>query len=307
MISVPRNDGPQRFVGERMLVVPRGRARSFLQLPTSPGIVVTDCGYFPRAAHHHRARMDPIAEAIVIACVEGRGWCDTGFGRVLVGPGQILLMPPGQVHAYGADDDDPWTVWWVHIAGPTLPAFLEAHGVTGTNPVQEPAAFFEITTLLSTIVATLEPDLTAANLTRAAGTAWQLVCTIVSDRPASPGVGSAVEAAAAVIRRDLTTKAASARFAAGAHVSVSHFSTQFRRRFGMSVQTYQLHARMARARELFDIRALSVTEVAKTVGYTDPLYFTRQFTRLHGVSPSVYRSGDRGEAVVADSAPLSRA
>ncbi|QHC58729.1 AraC family transcriptional regulator [Rathayibacter sp. VKM Ac-2760] len=255
--------------------------------------MVTDCGYFPRAAGHFRTRMDPIAEAIVIACVEGRGWCDTGSGRIEIGPGDVLVVPPGRAHAYGAAGGDPWTVWWLHAAGDSLSAFLRAHGMTEADPVRRPVTFFTVTGLLARVVTAMEEDLTTANLTRAAGTAWHLLSVIVADRPAHRDLAGILEAAAASLRSDLMTKASAAQFAAASHVSVSHFSAQFRLRFGMSVQGYQLQIRMSRARELFDVQRLPVGEVARAVGYSDPLYFSRQFSRLHGVSPSMYRSGRR--------------
>jgi len=34
----------------------------------------------------------------------------------------------------------------------------------------------------------------------------------------------------------------------------------------------------------------SVATIARQVGYDDPLYFSRIFRRVHGVSPSEYRN-----------------
>lgn len=36
-----------------------------------------------------------------------------------------------------------------------------------------------------------------------------------------------------------------------------------------------------------------VYEVARTVGYRDPFYFTRVFTKFNGLSPSEYRKTTR--------------
>jgi transcriptional regulator GlxA family with amidase domain len=51
---------------------------------------------------------------------------------------------------------------------------------------------------------------------------------------------------------------------------------------------------MARARTLLDTTAMPIAEVASAVGYTDPLYFSRHFRRIHGVNPSGYRAQRKG-------------
>ncbi len=298
LASSPRADEHPVYLGQRMLVVPRAQVAGFLADHRSPGLAVSDCGYFPRADRHFRARVDPIPELVLVACMDGRGWIDTGSGSHEVGPGQMLVIPPHRLHAYGAVDDDPWTVWWVHLTGKALAGFSAAHDLDDpARVVREPTSFFEIASLMAQIVAVLEVDMTVSSLTRAAGTGWHLLSLLATD-PARSGRPSSemLEAVAAAIRDDLITKASASRFAAGAHMSVSHFSTLFRERFGVSVQTYQLNIRMARARELFDVQRLSVAEVARTVGYDDALYFSRQFARVHGIPPSAYRAGARGAA-----------
>lgn len=57
--------------------------------------------------------------------------------------------------------------------------------------------------------------------------------------------------------------------------------------------------RMEHADELLRTTDKPVKEIAVNCGYGDPLYFTRVFSKTHGMSPTRYRSG-RG----ADGAPL---
>jgi quercetin dioxygenase-like cupin family protein len=43
----------------------------------------------------------------LIVVVSGRGWVQTAGERVAVGPGDVVLTPPGELHTHGADDDSP--------------------------------------------------------------------------------------------------------------------------------------------------------------------------------------------------------
>jgi AraC family transcriptional regulator, transcriptional activator of pobA len=46
---------------------------------------------------------------------------------------------------------------------------------------------------------------------------------------------------------------------------------------------------MAEARTILEETDLPVAEIARRVGVFDPSYFSRQFTRIHGISPRKWR------------------
>ena len=79
-----------------------------------------------------------------------------------------------------------------------------------------------------------------------------------------------------------------------AGLSVSHYSALFRRATGYGALEYQTRLRMGTARDLLDTTGRPIASVAAQVGFSDPLYFSRQFHRIHGMSPTEYRSHDKG-------------
>jgi len=68
-----------------------------------------------------------------------------------------------------------------------------------------------------------------------------------------------------------------------------HLTTVVRRRTGRTVQEWIIERRMAEARGLLSETDLPVAEVARRVGVPDPGYFSRLFTRAHGISPRNWR------------------
>ena len=82
-----------------------------------------------------------------------------------------------------------------------------------------------------------------------------------------------------------------ADLAARLGVSEAYISRAFRRVTGMALWDYVNHYRVARACELLDRTALSITEVALAVGFNDPAYFSRVFRKETGHSPQSYRTG----------------
>ncbi|MGH7941836.1 MAG: helix-turn-helix domain-containing protein [Limisphaerales bacterium] len=77
--------------------------------------------------------------------------------------------------------------------------------------------------------------------------------------------------------------------AAQASVSTSHFFALFKRQMGAAPIDYFIRLRMNHARKLLDSTRSSVKEIAATMGYDDPFYFSRVFKSVHHVAPAEYR------------------
>ncbi len=72
-------------------------------------------------------------------------------------------------------------------------------------------------------------------------------------------------------------------------ISGTYFRNLFQQRFGESPQKYILSKRLSHAKAIIESGDFeTITEVATSVGYTDPLYFSRAFKKKYGVSPSFY-------------------
>lgn len=72
--------------------------------------------------------------------------------------------------------------------------------------------------------------------------------------------------------------------------SGGYLRVAFRKTYGEGIRDYLLRHRMQRARWSLINSRMSITQVAGTCGFNDLNYFTRLFTRAHGMSPSEYRA-----------------
>ena len=70
-----------------------------------------------------------------------------------------------------------------------------------------------------------------------------------------------------------------------------YLSVMFKKETGSSVTEYIRQLRISTAQELLRTTTMSVGQIAETVGYTDPLYFSRIFQKEVHQSPRRYRSG----------------
>ncbi len=282
------------FPGQHLNVLPRPRVASALRQPGTAHLVVTDCGYFPEARAHKLTRPAGIDQTIVILCTRGRGWCTVEGGEHDVSAGQVLIIPPGVAHSYGADPDDPWTLWWLHVAGRDLAEFLVASGMTAEAPVRTLGDLYRAVALAEEVVRWMERDTTHASLIAASGAAWHLMALLSSDRPTTSTRSSVIDSARDYLKNHLDERVSVAQLAAMAPMSPSHFAALFRQQIGVPVLQYQTQLRMARARELLDTTEMPVASIAATVGYPDAFYFSRQFRAVHGTTPLRYRAQHKG-------------
>jgi AraC family transcriptional regulator, L-rhamnose operon transcriptional activator RhaR len=74
------------------------------------------------------------------------------------------------------------------------------------------------------------------------------------------------------------------------HLEQSYLVRQFKQGTGLSPMAYLARFRAEQAARLLLRTTLSVTEVAREIGWPDPNYFARRFRAHFGLSPTEYRS-----------------
>jgi AraC family transcriptional regulator, arabinose operon regulatory protein len=291
-----REEKGDGFRGQRLVVLPRtvvraGGAHSLLR-----GLRPTDAGFFPRADGHLRRRPHGADQAILIYCSAGDGWCDLGGRRHAITAGDLLVVPPGTPHAYGAGDRTPWTIHWIHATGHLVPAFLSILQATPRSPVIALGEDARVVALFEDVLRALEHGYAELDLVYASQALRHLLSAVARRHApighASPGqrVTDLVE----FMRQNVDRPLRVATLASIAGLSSSHLTAVFRRHTGYAPLDYFIRLKMLNACTLLDTTSLSVTEVATRVGYDDPLYFSRAFRTVHGVSPLGYRRQRKG-------------
>ena len=213
--------------------------------------------------------------------------------RHQVAPREALIIPRRVPHSYGADADDPWTIWWVHLEGAQLADLASACGATIHRPVIAAPALASCMALIGEAIDHLDHDETLPSLIAASGAAWHLLTTLAEARLASvhdDPIAEAKECLAEDLARPLSMADLSSRLS----ISASHLTAVFKQRTGYAPMQYRTLLRMQRARVLLDTTDKPIATIAHEVGYDDAAYFSRRFTDLHEQTPRAYRKTVKG-------------
>ncbi|HVM49910.1 MAG TPA: AraC family transcriptional regulator [Candidatus Acidoferrum sp.] len=290
MRPLEKQDG---FPGQRLVVVPRPMVATSLEHPLLKHLLPTDAGFYPRAHGHKCTRPKGCPETVFIHCAAGSGRCEVAGQTHEVGKDQLLVIPAGIPHAYGAATKDPWTIHWFHAVGTNVPFYLQRLGVTVETPLVPLEGDVRLFALFEDVLEDLERACTLTHLIYAAHSLSHLMGVILRHREefAHKAIDSRERAATSIefMKEHLREPLQIASLAAVVNLSRSHYTTLFQRVTGYAPLRYLNHLRMQRAVQLLNTTHLSIKEIGEQVGFPDQFYFSRAFSRMHGHAPSQHR------------------
>jgi AraC family transcriptional regulator of arabinose operon len=275
------------------IMLPRPVRSKALSNPLLKGLLPSHVGFFPDARRHRIRRTEGLDQAIFKYCVKGTGWCEIAGRRFQVGPGELMVVPPHEPHAYGATPERPWTVHWFHAVGEHVGLLLRELGVSSEQPVVYLGQDARLVSLFQDLEQALENDYAPPQLLYASQVLGHLLGTMIrlrrASRPEALDARRRVLLTAEYVKERLHLPVDVAELASLPNLSPSHYSVLFRSLTGCSPKHYVIRLRIDRSAKLLRSTDLSVKTIAAMLGYDDPLYFSRTFRQGRGVSPSAYR------------------
>lgn len=208
-----------------------------------------------------------------------------------VGPGDLVLMNPGLLHACRARDEaQPWAYTMLYVDPSWLAGLQQGQGQEYFRPLaaavlREPA----LSQAFRALVQALE------------GPAPEACAPLCEDffralcAAAGPGPCAApdprLQAAIALMQARHDEPLSLAELATAAGLSVNQLTRLFRTHTGLTPHAYLNDVRVRASRALLRQGGLPLAEVAAATGFADQAHWQRHYRRQHASTPGAYRRG----------------
>lgn len=226
--------------------------------------------------------------------IDGKGSFTIDGKTSQLAQGDMFLLPKGKVTFYQADAQHPWSYIWVGFSGSRVDAILRQTQLldhyylrsTLTSAILDqmmtitrvvPHKYLPITELqlighLNMLLAALMEEFPKKELDESHNLAKTYVKTALN-----------------LIHSQYEKPIKVSYLSEHLSLSRSYLYKIFKQETGYSIKDYILQVKMNRSCELLENMDLSITEIALSVGYPDPLNFSYAFKNYFHMSPTDYR------------------
>ena len=263
----------------------------------SKPLVITMCGTYklytkPKLpTWRPRGRLD--FQLLYIAAGKAHFHFDSDTEETIVPAGHMVLYRPKEPQKYEYYANDQTEVFWVHFTGNNVTNLLRSYGLTNDKKVFYCGFDSEYKTLFQSMIKELQmcqdgyPEMLEMYLRQIfikLQRHFHSSITITSSRTAAE-----IDRAVSYFSEHYNEQINIDDYAKQNFVSTSWLIRNFRLYTGITPKQFIMKKRIYNAEVLLQNQHYSINEIARIVGYDNPLYFSRIFQKTKGISPSEYR------------------
>ncbi len=283
------------FRGERFVSLPEELLAGYSRDPLIGSLYLRKIGFFPCVKYHYIQKDKGCDYAMLVYCTDGQGWYRVNGNTYTVQANEYIIIPPDTPYAFGAENDNPWTIYWLHFQGSLAPNFLPSYPNPKRIQPEEHSRLEDRIRLFEEIYNCFSMGYSKEYMAYASLCLYQFLASFIYLEPYRsinrvPGKESSftskvIHYMEENIRQNLTLEQLATYF----KYSPSHFSLLFRKETGVSPINYFIRLKMQKACQYIELTDLKISDISTRLGFDEPAYFSRLFTKIMGLSPSEYR------------------
>ncbi len=221
--------------------------------------------------------------------LEGKGIFHRGEQTYHLSKGQCFLICPQDVTFYQADEENPWHYLWIAFDGSRAEEFLRRAGLSGESPIFSSAgvsSVFERLQIESQNGYQNNTELSYYLLSKIYELFYHLSIPAQKEHITEHYIEKAKNYLTTLYSQDISIE----KLANYCCLDRRYLCRIFKDKTGVTLQQYLLNIRLEKARSLVVSSKLSISDIARSVGYRDLYHFSRMFKNKYGKSPLILRN-----------------
>ncbi len=207
--------------------------------------------------------------------------------------GNMIVYRPKEMQKYVYYGEDQTEVYWIHFTGSEAKELLRKHGIKDHMNYFYTGTSLEYTRIFKQMITELQqcqPDHEELLAILLRQIFILIHRQITKERKIkNEYLESEMELALQYFNENYNTDINIENYATSRGMSISWFIRSFKQYTGTTPMQYIVNLRITNSQMLLENTTYSITEIAAIVGYDNPLYFSRLFSKQKGVSPKEYR------------------
>lgn len=286
------------FRGQEAFILPEKTKKELTNNNLTRLLYITDIGYYPNASFHFRKRENGCDQNILIFCVKGEGWFEVDGKHFTIQKNQYFILPESTPHAYGAAENNPWSIYWLHFAGEKAALFNQNNTTPQDIDFSSDPRYADRLLLFEEILHHLKNGYSTDDYEYASICLWQLLGSFqyLSKFRTVKRIKhrNLIDTSISWMHDNLEKQLTLLQMADHVDLSESHFSLMFKRKTGVPPLVFFTRLKVQKACQLLDFSDKRIKEIAAELGYEDPYYFSRVFRQVMDISPIQYRKTKKG-------------
>lgn len=206
--------------------------------------------------------------------------------------GDMFYIPPGESALYYPSENNPWIYTWIGFSGTKSDLYLKRIGIAETRPIYQDSKELGLKPLFNELADRYNHSqfLSIECLAIFMNILYKMMIADHSEDVILTPKQTHIRMAKQFIENNFQFKIKVTDVADALSLSPNYLANIFKEELGISPKQYLIEYRMQKASQLLSNGEMTIKDVAKRVGYANPLHFSAEFKRIKRMSPTQYKN-----------------
>lgn len=260
----------------------------------STPLAVTSCGFYQIHSGPSISTNRPKGrnDYQLIYIESGQGYFTVDSKEYIIDEGSVVLYRPHEPQIYHYYGKNKTNIYWTHFSGNAAENIITHYGFPANGNFFNVGVSHNLPILFKQIISEMQlcnekfREMAALKLHEILLTIYR---SLNNPSKLNDDTFTLIKQSRTFFNENYNKNISVSTYAKSINMTPCWFIKKFKELFGVTPAQYILELRLTTAKNLLLTSACNISEIALAIGYDNPLYFSRVFTKHTELSPSKYK------------------